>query len=206
MNRKTHNKNGKSKSEKRRGMTSCLADSNLEEPSVFAVFALIVVIVRTHRERKEAYIASLEAEVVQLRANEARISEETKKLYAEINILKGLLQKNGIPAATFTIPESARQLALPDDKPRSKDRSNSPEPSFTLKIAQEGEKINRRKQIYSQRTYVQAGNEQRTVEQMKTNTSDSHPATASSTAEGLRKFACAMNLYSTMFCVWLNSC
>ncbi|KAF2846864.1 hypothetical protein T440DRAFT_471564 [Plenodomus tracheiphilus IPT5] len=51
---------------------------------------------RTHRERKEAYTASLEAEVIQLRANEARILQETKALYAEVGFLKGLLTTAGV--------------------------------------------------------------------------------------------------------------
>jgi len=52
---------------------------------------------RTHRERKEAYTKSLESEVVQLRANEARILQETRALYSEINALKNTLRQNGIP-------------------------------------------------------------------------------------------------------------
>lgn len=55
---------------------------------------------RTHRERKEAYTKGLENEVVQLRANEARIMQETKALYSEINMLKNTLRQNGIPVPT----------------------------------------------------------------------------------------------------------
>jgi hypothetical protein len=51
---------------------------------------------RTHRERKEAYTKSLELEVVQLRANEAKILQETKRLYTELTALKRLLAENGI--------------------------------------------------------------------------------------------------------------
>ncbi|OCK76870.1 hypothetical protein K432DRAFT_334922 [Lepidopterella palustris CBS 459.81] len=51
---------------------------------------------RTHRERKEAYIKSLEYEVLQLRANEAKIMNETKSLYTEIGKLKGILTAHGI--------------------------------------------------------------------------------------------------------------
>ncbi|KAL5375007.1 hypothetical protein DPSP01_011497 [Paraphaeosphaeria sporulosa] len=51
---------------------------------------------KTHRERKEAYVKSLESEVIQLRANEARLFQETKTLYAEINAMKTLLARNGI--------------------------------------------------------------------------------------------------------------
>ncbi|KAJ4353755.1 uncharacterized protein N0V89_005485 [Didymosphaeria variabile] len=57
---------------------------------------------KTHRERKEAYIKSLETEVVQLRANEARLFRETKTLYAEINAMKALLANNGIPIPSTT--------------------------------------------------------------------------------------------------------
>ncbi|KAF1974469.1 hypothetical protein BU23DRAFT_461515 [Bimuria novae-zelandiae CBS 107.79] len=51
---------------------------------------------KTHRERKEAYIKSLETEVVQLRANEARLFQETKALYAKLSAMKKLLATNGI--------------------------------------------------------------------------------------------------------------
>ncbi|KAF2029850.1 hypothetical protein EK21DRAFT_66921, partial [Setomelanomma holmii] len=51
---------------------------------------------KTHRERKEAYIKSLELEVVQLRANEARILQETRKLYGQIGKLERLLDKHNI--------------------------------------------------------------------------------------------------------------
>ena len=52
---------------------------------------------RTHRERKEAYIKSLETEVLQLRTNEAKILQESRSLYNEIGRLKGLLEQHGIP-------------------------------------------------------------------------------------------------------------
>ncbi|KAF2446633.1 hypothetical protein P171DRAFT_462849 [Karstenula rhodostoma CBS 690.94] len=52
---------------------------------------------KSHRERKEAYVKSLETEVVQLRANEGKLFQETKKLYAEINVMRALLVRNGIP-------------------------------------------------------------------------------------------------------------
>ncbi|KAF1348362.1 hypothetical protein EJ07DRAFT_141799 [Lizonia empirigonia] len=55
---------------------------------------------KTHRERKEAYIKSLEQEIVHLRANEGRIMQETRGLYAQIETLKRLLTENGtqVPA------------------------------------------------------------------------------------------------------------
>ncbi|KAH7070059.1 hypothetical protein FB567DRAFT_218998 [Paraphoma chrysanthemicola] len=61
---------------------------------------------KTHRERKEAYVKALEVEVVQLRANEARILQETRSLYATITDLKRRLVDNGIqfPSATVVIP------------------------------------------------------------------------------------------------------
>ncbi|OCL14809.1 hypothetical protein AOQ84DRAFT_370950 [Glonium stellatum] len=61
---------------------------------------------RTHRERKEAYIKSLETEVLQLRTNEAKILQETKTLYAEIVKLKNILSQHGIE-----LPPQADKLA-----------------------------------------------------------------------------------------------
>ncbi|KFZ05951.1 hypothetical protein V501_07871 [Pseudogymnoascus sp. VKM F-4519 (FW-2642)] len=52
---------------------------------------------RTHRERKEIYIKSLETEVLQLRTNEANLLQETSKLYAEIGQLRRLLTDLGVP-------------------------------------------------------------------------------------------------------------
>lgn len=65
---------------------------------------LTVLESRTHRERKEAYTKGLENEVVQLRANEARIMQETKELYAEIRLLKNTLRQNGI-----SVPNTGQQ-------------------------------------------------------------------------------------------------
>jgi hypothetical protein len=70
---------------------------------------------RTHRERKEAYTKGLENEVVQLRANEARIMQETKALYAEINMLRNTLRQNSIPVPTVgqqVAPDTAIGEAL----------------------------------------------------------------------------------------------
>ncbi|KAF4546158.1 uncharacterized protein LTHEOB_4155 [Lasiodiplodia theobromae] len=56
---------------------------------------------RTHRERKEAYTKALEAEVLQLRSNEANLLRETKTLYEEIRRLNDVLRVNGIePTST----------------------------------------------------------------------------------------------------------
>ncbi|KAF2116509.1 hypothetical protein BDV96DRAFT_572268 [Lophiotrema nucula] len=63
---------------------------------------------RTHRERKEHYIKSLENEVLQLRTNEAKIVQETRNLYTEINRLKRLLDQHGIlygQAQGYSLPE-----------------------------------------------------------------------------------------------------
>ncbi|KAF1839539.1 hypothetical protein BDW02DRAFT_564090 [Decorospora gaudefroyi] len=102
---------------------------------------------RTHRERKEAYVASLEAEVVQLRANETKIQQETKALYAEINLLRRVLDENGIaqPSRTGT---GHSPLANPAEHgSTSADRR-----VLTLTVGQEATKgRNRRKQIYIQK-------------------------------------------------------
>jgi hypothetical protein len=47
--------------------------------------------IRTHRERKEIYIKSLEEEVLQLRNLDIIRVQEVKSLYSEIARLKGLL-------------------------------------------------------------------------------------------------------------------
>lgn len=57
---------------------------------------LIALSNRTHRERKEAYTKSLEQEVIQLRANEARILQETRTLYAELMAFKKLMTQHGV--------------------------------------------------------------------------------------------------------------
>ncbi|KAF2825152.1 hypothetical protein CC86DRAFT_325049 [Ophiobolus disseminans] len=65
---------------------------------------------RTHRERKLAYTKSLENEVIQLRANEARILQETKALYSEISMLRNVLNQNSIPIPNVRLqsPEEAQ--------------------------------------------------------------------------------------------------
>ncbi|KAF2177238.1 hypothetical protein K469DRAFT_697436 [Zopfia rhizophila CBS 207.26] len=65
---------------------------------------------RTHRDRKEAYIKSLENEVLQLRTNESKILQETRSLYAEIGRLKALLDQHGIPHG---LPQGHPLQALP---------------------------------------------------------------------------------------------
>ncbi|KAF2690691.1 hypothetical protein K458DRAFT_326498 [Lentithecium fluviatile CBS 122367] len=98
---------------------------------------------RTHRERKEAYTKSLEAEVVQLRANESRILHETKTLYSEISVLKNLLVANGIP-----LPASGSGALPSAGNPSA---GEVPEQTFDLSI-REAKARNRQERIYSQRS------------------------------------------------------
>ncbi|KAJ9215928.1 hypothetical protein DTO166G4_2472 [Paecilomyces variotii] len=51
----------------------------------------------THRERKDAYVKSLEKEVLQLRTNEAELLQKTNSLNAEVIRLQRILAKNRIP-------------------------------------------------------------------------------------------------------------
>ncbi|CAI9628269.1 unnamed protein product [Alternaria burnsii] len=95
---------------------------------------------KTHRERKEAYTASLESEVVQLRANEARLSQEAKTLYSEVTFLKILLTENGI--AIPERPEVTHGGARGGNVEKEK--------TIALTIGQENKRKNRRKQIYVQ--------------------------------------------------------
>jgi hypothetical protein len=95
---------------------------------------------RTHRERKESYTASLESEVVQLRANEARLSQEAKTLYSEVTFLKILLAENGI-----AIPERP-EVTHGGERGGNIEK----EKTIALTIGQENKRKNRRKQIYVQ--------------------------------------------------------
>ncbi|KAH7381419.1 hypothetical protein DE146DRAFT_670553 [Phaeosphaeria sp. MPI-PUGE-AT-0046c] len=63
---------------------------------------------KTHRERKEAYTKSLETEVVQLRANEAKILQETKRLYTELTALKKIMTDHGLQ-----VPDLSHLLVSP---------------------------------------------------------------------------------------------
>ncbi len=132
---------------------------------------------RTHRERKEAYVASLEAEVVQLRANETRILHETKTLYAEVRALKKLLESNGIPIPT-SLQDTTVQLGQLDIQSPQSARSTPPEPSFTLNIVQEKKGWHRRKQIYIQKSPPPAQPEQVPEHQMGPLTSQTVPPLA----------------------------
>jgi beta-xylosidase len=77
---------------------------------------LIAPCTRTHRERKEAYTKSLEQEVIQLRANEAKIMQETRKLYAELTALKNLMASNGIQAPTSFKNDIAPTTEYPSEE------------------------------------------------------------------------------------------
>jgi hypothetical protein len=75
--------------------------------------------------------------VVQLRAKEARIIQETKSLYAEVNLLKRVLVQNGIP--------------VPGQDRRQEEKDLGSDRVFTLIVGQdERKKKNRGKQIYIQ--------------------------------------------------------
>jgi hypothetical protein len=100
-------------------------------------------LLRNHRERKEAYVKSLETEVVQLRANEARILNETKGLYAEITVLKRLLVENGIQVPT-SIPGQLSSGA-------TSSAGEGSEQTFDLYIPS-AKQTNRKERIYSQRS------------------------------------------------------
>ncbi|KAF2454971.1 hypothetical protein BDY21DRAFT_308350, partial [Lineolata rhizophorae] len=84
---------------------------------------------RHHRERKEAYIKSLEAEVVQLRASEANIRKQARHLYSELGFLKSILVQNGIP-----VPSSSEQIPEPDPGPYEP----SSDASFVLSVQEKG--------------------------------------------------------------------
>ncbi|KAH7355557.1 hypothetical protein BKA66DRAFT_430136 [Pyrenochaeta sp. MPI-SDFR-AT-0127] len=140
---------------------------------------------KTHRERKEAYTTSLEAEVIQLRANEARILQETKTLYAHISMLKRMLAENGISV----IPahrEVTTQLVLIDGVSRLPERNgSSPTTDITFKITQKGNGRNCRKQICAQKISSLDGQKQYPEEQSAMLIpSHSSPANASSTEDG----------------------
>ena len=104
-------------------------------------FLTLNLLSRTHRERKEAYTASLEGEVVQLRANEARLLQETKTLYSEVAFLKKLLVENDI-----AIPQRV-QMAYGGEGGGG---DLEGERRIALSVGQENKKKNRRKQIYVQ--------------------------------------------------------
>ncbi|KAF1922257.1 uncharacterized protein M421DRAFT_10693 [Didymella exigua CBS 183.55] len=70
---------------------------------------------KTHRERKESYIKSLETEVIQLRANETQSYHKIKALYAEVNAMKNLLVENGIRIPSALPSPLVPQIYSPDD-------------------------------------------------------------------------------------------
>lgn len=58
---------------------------------------MLLTLCRTHRERKELYIKALEQEVMRLKENFTRISQDKEALALENQQLKELLAKHGIP-------------------------------------------------------------------------------------------------------------
>lgn len=89
---------------------------------------MLTATIRTHRDRKEAYSASLESEVTELRALKARLSQD-------VALLTGLLAENGI-----SIPRGV----LSEESERGVEKAKA----VTLVVADEGNnKKNRRRQI-----------------------------------------------------------
>lgn len=120
-------------------------------------FVAYTDVYRTHRERKEAYINSLEAEVVQLKANEARILQERKSLYSEISSLKALLHSNGItlPPRIDNIHSESHSSSLDQSAGGGASSfSNGDQEQWTLvcsdKEGRERKSKNRRRRIYIQ--------------------------------------------------------
>lgn len=63
------------------------------------------IILSAYRERKDAYVKALEAELLRLRSREAAFVQETQKLYAEISSLRKLVANHGIDLPnTPTVP------------------------------------------------------------------------------------------------------
>ncbi|KAJ5214932.1 hypothetical protein N7468_010611 [Penicillium chermesinum] len=58
---------------------------------------------RTHRERKEQYVRSLETEVLRLRSSEMNLQVQTEHLHNHISILQAILETNGLeyPVAPY---------------------------------------------------------------------------------------------------------
>ncbi|KAJ9301209.1 hypothetical protein DTO271G3_1344 [Paecilomyces variotii] len=59
----------------------------------------------THRERKDAYVKSLEKEVLQLRTNEAELLQKTNSLNAEVTRLQRILAENRIPYESHIVED-----------------------------------------------------------------------------------------------------
>ncbi|KAI4636068.1 hypothetical protein J4E83_001022 [Alternaria metachromatica] len=85
---------------------------------------------------------------IQLRANEARLSQETKALYSEVAFLKGLLTQNGI-----AVPDRSRVGLAQQEEGANVEI----EKRIALTVGQEeNKKKNRRKQIYVQQVSQQS--------------------------------------------------
>ncbi|KAH7122394.1 hypothetical protein B0J11DRAFT_337434 [Dendryphion nanum] len=72
---------------------------------------------KTHRERKETYIKTLEAEVLLLRTNETRISQDNKVLFTEVERLRNIMEHHGILDSNYPVqcPSDQNILAQPSD-------------------------------------------------------------------------------------------
>jgi hypothetical protein len=93
IHRTTHERNGKNKFGEPRSMFDHFIRISLVEHHH-----------RTHRERKEAYTKSLENQVVQLRANEAMILQESKWLYSEVTALRQIVAAHGMELPSSIVP------------------------------------------------------------------------------------------------------
>ncbi|KAJ6141565.1 hypothetical protein N7470_009955 [Penicillium chermesinum] len=92
---------------------------------------------RTHRERKEQYVRSLETEVLRLRSSEMNLQVQTEHLHNHISILQAILETNGLeyPVAPYereTLGSSALMHTQPPpvlhlkDHPLRGSRSSRP--------------------------------------------------------------------------------
>ena len=67
---------------------------------------------RTHRERKEAYIKSVEAEVLHVKDLYAKTIQERNQALAEVSRLKDILSAHGIPYELQT-PSTSYDSSMP---------------------------------------------------------------------------------------------
>ncbi|KAJ9148576.1 hypothetical protein NKR23_g4924 [Pleurostoma richardsiae] len=71
---------------------------------------------QTYRERKDRYARSLERELMQVRASEAKLAVECEHLNAVIGMLTGLLSRHGIEIPEETWPRDSRDQKEPVTK------------------------------------------------------------------------------------------
>ncbi len=81
----------------RSGETKCAEHKSKQSLCITRTIYVSNYLGRSHRERKEAYLKSLELEVNRLRKSEESWRSETHKLRAEVKELKDALARNGIP-------------------------------------------------------------------------------------------------------------